>query len=231
MIKVENVTKDYLLGHTTVNALRGVSLGIQEGEFMALAGPSGSGKTTLLNLIGCIDKATSGEVYIENMPVSDKKKKELAFLRREKIGFVFQYFNLIPVLTAYENVSFTLSLLHNDEALIKDQTYGILKEVGLEGLETRRPSELSGGQQQRVAIARALIKKPKLVLADEPTANLDSKTGEEILQLMEELNDKYKTTFIFSTHDQMVMDYAHRLVMIHDGLITSDSPNGKRRKK
>jgi putative ABC transport system ATP-binding protein len=222
MIKVENVTKDYTVGQTVVHALRGVSLSIEKGEFMSIAGPSGSGKTTLLNLIGCLDKATSGEIYIVGEAVSSKNKKELALLRRQRLGFVFQSFNLIPVLNAYENVSFALSLLGINGTEIKERTYAILAEVGLKGMETRLPGELSGGQQQRVAVARALIKEPDLVLADEPTANLDSDTGREILDLMVDLNKKHGTTFVFSTHDQMVMDYARRLVKLHDGEITSD---------
>jgi putative ABC transport system ATP-binding protein len=222
MIKVENVTKDYTVGQTAVHALRGVSLSIEKGEFLSIAGPSGSGKTTLLNLIGCLDKATSGEIYIVGEAVSSKNKKELALLRRRRLGFVFQSFNLIPVLSAFENVSFALSLLGINGTEIKDRTYGILEEVGLKGMESRLPGELSGGQQQRVAVARALIKEPDMVLADEPTANLDSDTGREILDLMLSLNEKHRTTFVFSTHDQMVMDYARRLVKLHDGQVTSD---------
>ena len=222
MIKVENITKDYRIGQTVVHALRGVSLEIGKGEFLSIAGPSGSGKTTLLNLIGCLDKATSGEIYIVGEAVSSQNKKELALLRRRRLGFVFQSFNLIPVLSAYENVSFALSLLGINGAEIKERTYGILEEVGLKGMETRLPGELSGGQQQRVAVARALIKEPDMVLADEPTANLDSDTGHEILDLMLDLNEKHGTTFVFSTHDRMVMDYARRLVKLHDGQVTSD---------
>jgi len=222
MVKISNVTKDYTVGKTVVNALRGVTMEIGSGEFLSIAGPSGSGKTTLLNLIGCLDKSTSGEVYIDNEPVSEKNRKELALLRRKKIGFVFQSFNLIPVLTAFENASFPLSLLGVNDKELKERTMALLDEVGLGGLEKRFPTELSGGQQQRVAIARALIKGPSLVLADEPTANLDSKTGSDILKLMEDLNTKHKTTFVFSTHDPMVMDFAHRLVLIHDGKIVDE---------
>ena len=222
MIKVENVTKIYKVGQTAVHALRGVTLNIEEGEFLSIAGPSGSGKTTLLNLIGCLDKASSGEIYISEEAVSSKNKKELALLRRQRLGFVFQSFNLIPVLSAYENVSFALSLLGINGTQIRERTYGILEEVGLNGLEKRLPGELSGGQQQRVAVARALIKEPDMVLADEPTANLDSDTGREILDLMVALNQKHGTTFVFSTHDRMVMDYAHRLILLHDGQVTAD---------
>ncbi len=222
MIKVENVTKTYGTGDIEVFALRGISLSINGGEFISIAGPSGSGKTTLLNLIGCLDTSTSGEIFIEDVPVSKKTPRELALFRRLKLGFVFQSFNLIPVLKAHENVSFALSLLKVSGDELMDRTMSLLDEVGLKGMEHRYPRELSGGQQQRVAIARSLIKKPAIVMADEPTANLDSTTGEEILHLMEALNESHGTTFIFSTHDRMVMDHAKRLIMLHDGTVTDD---------
>ena len=222
MIIVENVQRNYKTGDTVVKALKGVTLEIDQGEFLSIAGPSGSGKTTLLNLIGCIDRVDFGEIFIDGRAVSEKDNKELDLFRRQKLGFIFQTFNLIPVLTAYENVAFALSLLGFNEREIKEKSFHLLAEVGLEGEEKRFPSKLSGGQQQRVAIARALVKKPQIVLADEPTANLDSKTGESILRLMEDMNARYNTTFIFSTHDPMVMDYAHRLVQLHDGQISSD---------
>ena len=222
MIKVDNVVRNYHAGETVVKALRGVSLEIKKGEFLSIAGPSGSGKTTLLNLIGCIDQMDGGEISIKDEVISTMKKKEKTNFRRNNLGFIFQTYNLIPVLTAYENVAFVLSLLNLPEKEVKDRTMAILKEVGLEGMEHRRPSRLSGGQQQRVAIARALVKNPEIILADEPTANLDSDTGREILELMKTMNEKHKTTFIFSTHDKMVMEYASRLVMLHDGQIQSD---------
>jgi putative ABC transport system ATP-binding protein len=222
MVKVNHVVKNYTIGKLEVHALRGVDLEIKDGEFMSIAGPSGSGKTTLLNLIGCLDTCTEGDILIDGESIEGKKRDERALLRRRKIGFVFQSFNLIPVLTAFENVAFALSLLKTGAAETRETTMKILEEVGLKGLEKRFPNELSGGQQQRVAVARALVKKPTLVLADEPTANLDSDTGKEILKLMEELNRKHGTTFVFSTHDSMVMDFAHRLVMLHDGRIVSD---------
>lgn len=222
MIKVENVVKDYQAGDNIVHALKGVSLTIDQGEFISIAGPSGSGKTTLLNLIGCIDEADGGSIDIDGIKVSEKTAKALALFRRKNLGFIFQSFNLIPVLTAFENVAFSLSLLGVGDGENRDRTLAILKEVGLEGMEDRLPAKLSGGQQQRVAVARALIKEPSIVLADEPTANLDSATGESILKLMETMNRKSNTTFIFSTHDPMVMDFARRLVLLHDGLITKD---------
>lgn len=222
MINIDNVIKNYKNGETEVKALRGVSLNIEKGEFTSIAGPSGSGKTTLLNLIGCIDMLDRGEITIKNEAVSGMNKKDKTKFRRKNLGFVFQTYNLIPVLSAYENVAFVLSLLDLGETEVRDRTMAILKEVGLEGMENRKPAKLSGGQQQRVAIARALVKNPEIVLADEPTANLDSETGEEILKLMKEMNEKHGTTFIFSTHDPMVMDYAGRVVLLHDGRIQSD---------
>ncbi len=222
MITIENVKKTYVSGDVKVEALRGVDLIIRDGEFTSIAGPSGSGKTTLLNLIGCIDTLDSGSILIDDKPVFKLNKDEKALFRREKLGFIFQSYNLIPVLTAFENVAFALNLLDIDDREVKERTMAILREVGLEGMENRKPNKLSGGQQQRVAIARALIKNPKIILADEPTANLDSHTGEEILKLMRVMNEKHGTTFIFSTHDKMVMEYARRLVSLHDGLIQKD---------
>ncbi|MFP4563949.1 MAG: ABC transporter ATP-binding protein [Spirochaetia bacterium] len=222
MITVEDVYKTYTSGETEVRALRGVTLGIEAGEFLSIAGPSGSGKTTLLNLIGSIDTADSGMIIIDGETVGEKDKRERALFRRNKLGFIFQTYNLIPVLTAYENVSFALSLLKLEEREVRERTMNILHEVGLHGMEDRLPARLSGGQQQRVAVARALVKDPQIVLADEPTANLDSGTGESILELMRNLNERHGTTFIFSTHDKMVMDFARRLVNLHDGKIVSD---------
>jgi putative ABC transport system ATP-binding protein len=222
VIAVNDVKKDYVDGETVVHALRGVSLTIDQGEFLSIAGPSGSGKSTLLNIIGCIDTATAGDVTIDDEPVTGREPRELTALRRRKIGFVFQSFNLIPVLTAYENVAFSLMLLGVDEREAAPRVNGILEEVGLAGMEDRRPAQLSGGQQQRVAVARALVKEPTIVLADEPTANLDSDTGQSILELMRELNRRRRTTFVFSTHDRMVMDFADRLALLHDGRIVED---------
>ena len=217
-----DLKKDYEVGETVIHALRGVSMAVEEGEFTAVAGPSGSGKSTLLNLIGCLDTPTAGKVFINEVDVSGYSKKELANIRRENIGFVFQSFNLIPILTAFENVAFPLSLLRKSADDIKESVNGILGDVGLGGMEHRYPRELSGGQQQRVAIARALVKEPSLILADEPTANLDSTTGGETLDLMRELNEQKNATFIFSTHDPMVMERATRIIYLHDGQISSD---------
>jgi len=222
VIKAENIVKDYALEGQIVHALRGVSLEFAGGEFAAIAGPSGSGKSTFLHLAGCLDTITDGEMFVSGENTKNLPKKQLALLRRNKIGFIFQAYNLIPVLSVEENVSFPLTLLGTDKEEIKHRTAKALSDVGLSDMAKRRPKEMSGGQQQRVAIARALIKKPTIILADEPTANLDSTIGREILELMLSLNKAEKTTFIFSTHDAMVMDYAQRLIKIRDGQIESD---------
>ena len=218
-----DVKKTYRTGDVAVHAVRGVSLEIETGSFMSLVGPSGSGKTTLLNLIGALDAVTSGTIVVGEQDISQLSANGLADFRNTNLGFIFQTFNLIPVLTASENVELALQL-HGvaEKAVRKQEAHRILKDVGLEEMMDRRPSELSGGQQQRVAIARALVKKPTLVLADEPTANLDSKTALEIMQLMQEMNRVHGTTFIFSTHDPLVMDHASRIVRLRDGLVESD---------
>ncbi|MFW5787349.1 MAG: ABC transporter ATP-binding protein [Halanaerobiales bacterium] len=223
LLDLKGVEKIYEQGKIEVPALRGIDLKIDSGEFSTVFGPSGSGKTTLLNMIGCLDKPTTGEIYFADEELGKLSAKELADFRRYNLGFVFQSYNLIPVLTAYENVEFALRLIDgNSEKEIKEKVMKILVEVGLEGMEDRRPNELSGGQKQRVAIARALVKEPKLVLADEPTANLDSKTGQEVLEIMLKMNKQSNTTFVFSTHDPQVMDYARRLIEIRDGQIAKD---------
>ncbi len=224
MVETIGLYKDYKVGKVLFPALRGIDMKIDDGEFTAIAGPSGSGKTTLLNIIGCLDVATKGEVMINGTNINELTARDKAELRKKKIGFVFQTFNLIPVLTAYENVEMPLILLDMPAEQKKEKVVSILKEVGLEDYLHRKPNEMSGGQQQRVAIARSLVKDPSMVLADEPTANLDSTTAREILSLMRDLNKKLKTTFIFSTHDQLVMDFAERLVKLRDGKIVEDVP-------
>jgi len=222
VVKAENVVKDYGLSGQTVHALRGVNLEFGGGEFSAIAGPSGSGKSTFLHLAGCLDTLTGGTMLVGGSDMGKMTRKQLALLRRHSIGFIFQAYNLIPVLSVEENVSFPLTLLGVGKKEIRERTARVLADVGLEGMAKRRPKEMSGGQQQRVAIARALVKKPALILADEPTANLDSAIGREILELMLNLNKTEGTTFIFSTHDPMVMDYARRVVRLRDGQIESD---------
>ena len=224
-IETKQLIKDYQIKTITVNALCGVDFSAESGEFTAIAGPSGSGKSTLLHLIGCLDAATQGEIYLDGENIANLNINQLARIRRGKIGFIFQAYNLIPVLTALENVSFPLTLLGLAKKEIKEKSHKLLKAVGLEGMENRRPTELSGGQQQRVAIARSLVKNPSIVIADEPTANLDSKTGREILNLMKKLNEENKTTFLFATHDPMVMETANRVVHLHDGKIIEDKQN------
>ena len=226
VVKAENIVKDYGLNGQTVHALRGISLEFQAGEFAAIAGPSGSGKSTFLHLAGCLDTLTGGTMLVGGSDTGKMSRQQLALLRRHSIGFIFQAYNLIPVLSVEENISFPLTLLGIDKKEVKERTAQVLGEVGLEGMAKRRLKEMSGGQQQRVAIARALVKKPALILADEPTANLDSTIGREILELMLALNKSEGTTFIFSTHDPMVMDFARRLVRIRDGQIESDEAKG-----
>ena len=223
LLELKGVKKIYQQGKIKVPALRGVDLIVEQGEFSTIFGPSGSGKTTLLNMIGCLDTPTEGEIRLNGNKVSDLSRKALAMTRRFNIGFVFQSYNLIPVLTAYENVEFAIRLIdHTSELQIKEKVLKILAEVGLKGLENRRPNELSGGESQRVAIARALVKEPKLVLADEPTANLDSKNAADVVKIMVKMNKELGTTFIFSTHDPMVMEYAHRYINLKDGMISAD---------
>jgi putative ABC transport system ATP-binding protein len=221
IVKVQKVSKHYALGKQTVAALQDVSLEVVKGEFLALAGPSGSGKSTLLNLIGCIDTPSTGSIHIENQNVGEKSPDELADLRLNTLGFVFQTFNLLPVLSTWENVEYPLLQKRDvDKAERRKRIEHYLKVVGLEKHAHHRPSELSGGQRQRVAIARALATHPRIVLADEPTANLDHRTGEDILRLMKQLNQEEGTTFIFSTHDARVMEMADRVIELADGRIS-----------
>jgi putative ABC transport system ATP-binding protein len=218
LVRVEGVTKEYMLGDQKVVALHNITLSFEEGVFLAIAGPSGSGKTTLLNIIGCIDTPTQGKVFIDDKEVTGLSSDELADLRARTTGFIFQTFNLFPVLTAAENVEYPLLQLPEvDKAERRKRVARYLSMVSLEKYAHHMPNQLSGGQRQRVAIARALAINPRIVLADEPTANLDSKTGENILGLMKEINRQLGTTFIFSTHDRRVMSMADRLVRIEDG--------------
>jgi len=222
IVECRDVIKTYQQGKVEVHALRGVNLSIQEGGFIALAGPSGSGKTTMLNIIGGLDSANSGSITLDGNIINKMSQSELANLRLHNIGFVFQSYNLIPVLSALENVEFVMLLQGVPAAERRERATAILDDVGLKDAYSRRPAELSGGQQQRVAVARAIVSNPLIVLADEPTANLDSETGKGLMEMMREMNEKKNVTFIFSTHDQMVMDYARRLVHIRDGLVADD---------
>jgi putative ABC transport system ATP-binding protein len=217
IVECVDVRKTYQQGSQKISALEHVSLAVKKGEFVALAGPSGSGKTTLLNIIGGLDRPDSGKITVDSSTLDNLSQSRLAELRLHKIGFVFQAYNLIPVLSALENVEFVMLLQGLPAATRRKKARSILDDVGLAGKYDRRPSELSGGQQQRVAVARAIVSDPAIVLADEPTANLDSKTGQRLLEMMKQMNEQKKITFIFSTHDQMVMNYARRLVLIHDG--------------
>jgi putative ABC transport system ATP-binding protein len=222
LIDVRNVEKIYQLGRTSVPALKGVSFAVNPGEFISIMGPSGCGKTTLLNVIGCIDRASAGEVLIEDTNVEDLSDNQEADIRLHKIGFIFQSFNLIPVLNVYENVEFPMILAGTPRNRRREQIMYLIEEVGLQEFIDHKPDELSGGQRQRVAIARALVNRPKMVIADEPTANLDSETGDMVLQVMRELNERDKVTFIFSTHNPDVNRYAGRVIRLKDGLISSD---------
>ncbi len=222
IVECVDVNKIYRQGRVKVQALTDVSLQIDKGEFLAVAGPSGSGKTTLLNMIGGLDLIDSGRIVVDGEAFETMSQSQLANLRLHKIGFVFQAYNLIPVLSAIENVEYVMLLqgLPSNERRAKARA--ILDDVGLEGKDNRRPAELSGGQQQRVAVARAIVSDPSIVLADEPTANLDSKTGQGLLEMMKHMNTEKKITFIFSTHDRMVMEYARRLVKLRDGRLVND---------
>jgi putative ABC transport system ATP-binding protein len=220
LIEIKNVTKIYELGKTKVVALNGIDLEVKYGEIISICGPSGSGKTTLLNLIGCLDKPTDGEIKILGTDVLSLSDNKLSEIRGRHIGFIFQTFNLIPVLTAYENVEYPLFLQNVPARERKKRVLIILEEVGLTEFIHHKPDELSGGQRQRVAIARALVTKPEILLADEPTANLDTKTGESILELMQRINKEYGTTFIFSTHDHKVLKYANKIYYLRDGKIS-----------
>ncbi|MDD3655416.1 MAG: ABC transporter ATP-binding protein [Atribacterota bacterium] len=223
LLELKKVKKVYRQGKIEVPALRGVDMVVEEGEFTTIFGPSGSGKTTLLNMIGCLDTPTEGEIHLNGNRISDLSKKDLAMTRRHNIGFIFQSYNLIPVLTAFENVEFAIRLIGRlSEKEMREKVLKMLEEVGLKGKENRKPGELSGGEKQRVAIARALVKKSKIILADEPTANLDSETAQEVIKNMTKMNQELGTTFIFSTHDPQIMEYARRFINLKDGMISSD---------
>jgi putative ABC transport system ATP-binding protein len=222
VVVTKGVTKRYGGDGVSVLAVRGIDMEIESGEFTAIVGPSGSGKTTFLNLISGLDTATDGEVWLNGKALSEMSGRELSDFRRDHIGFVFQAYNLIPVLTVTENVEYIMLLQGVNESERRDRVRRILSELGLEGFEDRYPPQLSGGQQQRVAVARAIVSQPALVLADEPTANLDSETALDLIERMRSLNETHRITFIFSTHDNRVMESARRLVVLRDGRIDSD---------
>ena len=221
VLSFEKVEKVYKLDEVLVYALKGIDFSIQKGEFTAIVGPSGSGKTTILHLAALLDRPSSGRILLFGTDSKEISNKEASRIRNKKIGFVFQTFNLIPVLTVYENIEYP-ALLYPDNKVSRDRIMELIESVGLKGHENKFPSQLSGGQRQRVAIARALVNSPEIVFADEPTANLDHETGEQIITLMEELNKKYGTTFVFSTHDPKIMRRARRLIKIEDGKIVGD---------
>ena len=222
LIVTEDLRKDYFEGGAAVPAVRGIDLTIRAGEFTAIVGPSGSGKTTLLNLVSGLDSPTGGKVWLKERLISEMSGGELSDLRRDHIGFIFQAYNLIPVLTVRENIEYIMLLQRVPDRERRARVAGILKEIGMEGFEGRFPPKISGGQQQRVAIARAMVSRPELILADEPTANLDSGTGSELLDMMRELNRRTGMTFLFSTHDPMVMERADRVITLHDGRVAKD---------
>lgn len=223
IIRTEGLRKTYSENGVPVHALKGIDMSVESGAFLVIAGPSGSGKTTLLNLVGALDRPTAGRILFQNEDLAEKSRAQLASLRLQKIGFIFQAYNLIPVLSAMENVEFTMMLLAVSEEERRERSLNVLKELGIADLADKRPSEMSGGQQQRVAIARAIVTNPSLVLADEPTANLDSTTGGLLLDLMERMNEERNITFIFSSHDPQVIKRGRRVVHMHDGLVERDS--------
>lgn len=222
VIETKKLVKSYGKGNTEVRAVDGVSLTIERGEFTAIVGPSGSGKTTLLQLIGGLDTPTSGKVFLAGKAISDMSGRALSDFRRDHIGFIFQAYNLIPVLSARENAEYIMLLQKRPKKERRELVHKILDEVGLKGLEKRRPAQLSGGQQQRVAVARALASRPDIILADEPTANLDSTTGTALVDMMKDFNENDNVTFVFSTHDPKIMSRAKRLITLEDGKIISD---------
>jgi putative ABC transport system ATP-binding protein len=229
IVELTDVKKTYLLGKVEVPAVKGVTFCIEKGDFISIAGPSGSGKTTILNMVGLVDQPTNGEVYIDGKPTSKLKDAELTRLRHETLGFIFQSFNLIPVLNVWENIEFPLLLGRTRVSKAEKDEWidHLIEEVGLADWRKHKPNELSGGQRQRVAIARALATRPQIVLADEPTANLDSATGEQIIELMKRINRELETTFIFSTHDAKIVDIADHIIRLKDGLVTENVRRGE----
>jgi len=223
VVKIENVARVYQIGKVETQALRGVNLSIENGEFTALVGPSGSGKTTLLQMIGCLDQPTSGRVFINGKDVTTLNRNQRADMRRGTIGFIFQFFALIPTLTAYENVEMPLLLNGHSPKERRERVMELLQAVDLTDRANNRPDQLSGGQQQRVAVARALASKPTLILADEPTANLDTTNGQQVMEIMQKLNKETGVTFVFATHDPRVIKYAKRVVTLRDGVIEKES--------
>ncbi len=228
VVKVENITRVYKVGAVETRALQGVNLSIESGEFTTLVGPSGSGKTTLLQMIGCLDQPTSGRVFVDGKDVTTLNRNQRADMRKGHIGFVFQFFALIPTLSAYENVEMPLLLTNHPAKERRERAMQLLEAVGLADRANNRPDQMSGGQQQRVAIARALATKPALVLADEPTANLDTANGEQVMEIMAKLNKETGVTFVFATHDPRVIKFAHRVVTLRDGLIVENNGTGKK---
>lgn len=222
ILECKHLIKQYLQGETTVDALRGVNVSFDKGEFASISGPSGSGKSTLLHIIGSLEQPSNGDVILDGVSMASQSKQALADLRLNRIGFVFQAYNLIPVLTAVENVEFILQLQGVDAKTRRTRALELLREVGLQGLENRKPPQLSGGQQQRVAVARALVSRPAIVLADEPTANLDSKNSDELLALMSKLNEDSQVTIIVATHDPRVIAHTRRHIVLTDGRIETD---------
>jgi putative ABC transport system ATP-binding protein len=231
VVKVENITRVYKVGAVETRALQGVNLSIESGEFTTLVGPSGSGKTTLLQMIGCLDQPTSGRVFVDGKDVTTLNRNQRADMRKGHIGFIFQFFALIPTLSAYENIEMPLLLNGRSAKERRERVMELLKAVDLADRANNRPDQMSGGQQQRVAIARALATKPALILADEPTANLDTANGEQVMEIMAKLNKETGVTFVFATHDPRVIKYARRVVTLRDGLVVEDNGIKEKKKK
>ncbi len=222
ILRAENLVKIYQDNGVPVHAVRGINLSIKKGDYIVIAGPSGSGKTTLLNLLGALDKPTEGKVYFQDEDITTKSKSELSKFRLNNLGFIFQAYNLIPVLTALENIEFSMMLKGIPEKEREEKALALMEELGIKELAHKRPNEMSGGQQQRVAVVRAIVNNPSIVLADEPTANLDSKTAQHLLELMQRMNKEKNITFVFSSHDKQVIEQAERLLILRDGMIVNE---------